>query len=374
MSRRAWRHWSDGDVESCRLLAQTLSGRTRDHLLFLCDYVSLSHEQALARYAALGAPRSLDEPAVQAWLHLDRPDRAVEHVRRRGRKPSPVLERRLTRPLGVRLGEPTVLPLADHELAPYLPAVPATLDGVDVLAHLDTGGPFVILGPGRAAELGVQTFPGGRSHQGLRGADTRHGTIAELRLGAATLTNVPVAVLSTLTGAQDLVIIGTNVLQRFLTTLDQPGGRLVLSPKGSPAPVGTEVEFYLWSDHYMFARGGFGPHGLTFFVDSGLVYVADDARGPRQASLLATSRRYRSWGVPRRLARLPHFDSPEPISLGPLARQDLLVAATRSRRTPWQSFGGVRIDAMLSNGFLRSYAWTLDFDRRRYVFRQGEPR
>jgi hypothetical protein len=47
------------------------------------------------------------------------------------------------------------------------------------------------------------------------------------------------------------------------------------------------------------------------------------------------------------------------------------VAVAKSRTTPWQSFGGVRIDGLLSHDFLKAYAWTLDFDRGRYVFRSA---
>lgn len=394
-SRPAWRAWSKGDVEGCERHAETLSGPSRDHLLFLCHSVKQSYEKALSHYDALTAagraPRVLDEPVVEAWLHLGRPDRAVEHVRRR-RDARPraveqalrVLDSRLTRPLGVRLDGAAVLPFADHELAPYLPAVAATIDGVDVLAHLDTGGTFVVMGPRRAAEAGVVTTPGGTSSHGLQHAELRHGTIAELRLGAASLTNVPVEVLSTLVGPQDLVIIGTNVLEQFLSTVDHPRNRLVLSPRRHPdaavehsrlladSPVVAEFGFYLWADHFMFARGGFGPRDdLTFFIDSGLVYVDDTVEPPRQACLLTTPRHYRAWGVPRHLTGRPHFDSPEPVSLGPLTRRDPLVAVARSRTTPWQSFGGVRVDGLLSHGFLKAYAWTLDFDRGRYVFRSA---
>ncbi|WP_346104395.1 retropepsin-like aspartic protease [Nonomuraea maheshkhaliensis] len=392
-SRPAWRAWSRGDVAGCARHAETLSGPSRDHLLFLCHSVRQSYEKALSCYDALAAagraPRALDEPVVAAWLHLGRPDRAVEHVRRRhDTRPRAVeqtlrlLDSRLRRPLGVRLDGATTLPFADHELAPYLPAVAATVDGVDVRAHLDTGAPFVVMGPRRAAETGVVTTMSGTDSHGAHRTELRHGTIAELRLGSASLTNVPVQVLSTLVGPQDLVIIGTNVLEQFLSTFDQPRHRLILSPRRHPdaaaehsrlladSPVAAELAFHLWADHYMFARGGFGPRDdLTFFIDSGLVHVDDAVDPPRQAGLLATSRRYRAWGVPRLLTTRPHFDSPEPVSLGPLTHQAPLVAVASSRATPWRSFGGVRVDGVLTHAFLKAYAWTLDFDEGRYVFR-----
>jgi hypothetical protein len=86
------------------------------------------------------------------------------------------------------------------------------------------------------------------------------------------------------------------------------------------------VPFHLWTDHFMFARGGFGPHqDLNFFIDSGLVYVIDD----RQACLYTTAQHYRRWGVPH---PPPHFTAPAPIHLGPLSQTDQFVATTPTRR------------------------------------------
>ena len=133
-----------------------------------------------------------------------------------------------------------------------------------------------------------------------------------------------------------------------------------------------EIPFQLWGDHWMFARGGFGSRrGRNFFIDSGHLYVVagDDGR-PRQASLWTTAAQYRSWGVPAQLAAGPHFESSDPLWLGPLRQRDQLMATVPARRTPWESLGGVRIDGLLSGAFLRHYAWTLDFDRHRYTFRE----
>lgn len=33
-----------------------------------------------------------------------------------------------------------------------------------------------------------------------------------------------------------------------------------------------------------------------------------------------------------------------------------------------RSFGGVRIDGLISHGWLKRYSWTIDFDRREFVF------
>ncbi|WP_147268236.1 retropepsin-like aspartic protease [Spongiactinospora rosea] len=383
-ARWAWRAWRRGDVDECERLARTVPAPARDRLLFLTSFAKGRYERALDHYAALPRPpRALDEPVADAWLHLDRPDKAVEHLRRRGRPQDARARLQAHRPLQITLDTTTVVPFIDDELAPYLPGLAATLNGVATSVRVDTGGTFVVMGAGRAAEHRLTTVEGGHADHGLARTQVRHAIAEELRLGTAVLANVPVDVLPTLDGEQDFILIGTNLLQRFLTTLDHPSRRLILSPRRneaeaaaharllSPADPITELPFYLWGDHYMFARGGFGPRrDLNFFIDTGLAYLTQDDGGPlRQAALWSTTTNYRSWGVPSTLARPPHFSSPLPLSLGELQRRDLLLAASSVRTMPWSSLGGVRIDGLLCLGFLGAYSWTLDFDRRRYVFR-----
>jgi hypothetical protein len=358
----AWRAWRRGDIaEAARLAADP-------RLLFLTSYVRGRYEEALTHDA------KLDALAAQALLHLDRSAEARARVR--GRIP-PDLRLRIDHPLSSSLDHPTVLPFADHALAPYLAAVDVTLDGHRLAAVLDTGGTYVLMGTHRAEALGIRLVANGRHHHGTTRTTTYAGIARELTLGDATLINVPVEAMPTLRGGQDVVIIGTNVLQRFRATIDYPGGRLILSPRGhteDPRPAAARIPFYLWGSHYMFARGGFGVRqDLNYFIDSGLAYVirdGDDAPA-RQACLYATARQYRSFGIP---APAPHFDTDEPITLGPLRQRPHLVATAPGRRAPWASFGGVRIDGLLSHAFLSRYAWTLDFDRHEYTFHHPRSR
>lgn len=335
----------------------------RPSIEFRDAFVRGRYTEALALDAVRPAPTRL---VAQALLHLGREGEALDLVRRRGvRRIPPGLRQRADRPLRTSLAAPATLPFADHQLAPYLPAVEATLNGTPVLAHLDTGAPFVATGTARAAALGIDLTPIGRHYHGTTRTTVHVGIASELRLGPATLTNVPVTATPTLTGAQDVVIIGTNVLQQFLATIDNPGGELRLAPRGTPPPPGAPVPFGLWDDHYLFARGGLGARDdCTWFVDSGLVYlIASDDGAIRQASLTTTAALYRTFGI---TASGPHFEAPAPLRLGPLS-QDHPFVSTAPRRVPWSSFGGIRIDGLLSHGFLKRYAWTLDFDRSEFI-------
>jgi hypothetical protein len=231
----------------------------------------------------------------------------------------------------------------------------------------------------RAAALGIKTVNvgKGRAHLNRTRLRTSYGIAERFTLGRVVLHNVPVDVLSTLEGESDFVIFGTNVLEPFLATLDHPRRRLILSKRNdAPArsahlamlpPEGISTPFYLWSDHYMFARGSLDErHDLTMFVDSGLVTLESvDAGGMRQASFTSSTRKLKGWGIPDAEIRKGFFKSPVPLGLGPL-RQDhpfIIVGAAGDTE-----FGGVRIDGLISHAFLKRYAWTIDFDAHEYRF------
>ncbi|GAA5081745.1 hypothetical protein HNP84_000055 [Thermocatellispora tengchongensis] len=365
----AWAAWARGDIdEAARLAAE----HGHDRVLVLTDLVRGRYEPALARYAAKPR-RDLAEPIAHALLHLRRTDEAHDLARRLlgDRRTPPDLALRRARPLTVAASGTVTLPFCDHPLAPYLPAVAGQIEGRRTPIHLDTGGTFLVMGLERAESLGIASVPNGRHAHGVTRTPARFGIARELVLGDVRLTNVPVDILPTFTGVQDLVIMGTNLLQCFLATIDHPASRLILAPRGTPPPPGLRIPFYLWGDHYMFARGGYGERrDLTFFIDSGLVMVhqADDGP-PRQACAYATRRQYRvAWGIPRHRAATAFHEAEHPVRLGPLEQPGHLLATTPTRRTPWSSFGGVRIHGLLSHAFLSRYAWTLDFDRHEYTF------
>lgn len=247
-----------------------------------------------------------------------------------------------------------MIPYADHPLAPYLPTVPARLDGHDVTVHVDTGGTHLVMGTERAQRLGIALTTQGRGFHGHRRATLHTGLVRELELGPARLHDVPVQAMPTLTGPQDVIVIGTNVLERFQVTVDHPGRRLRVAPRGTPLPPGVHVPFHRWGAHYLYAEGGFGPARTTWFLDTGYLHVDDDAR---QASLVARPRR--DWGS-------------GPLRLGALT-EDAPLVVEAPRRVPWSTFGRVRIDGLLTHALLGRYVWTIDFDAHTLVFNSAAP-
>jgi hypothetical protein len=389
--KAAWRAWQDGEITRAQALAeQALAQSGADearHLLFLTAFVNGQYTAALEHYRGIGASyrrrRELTEPVLDAHIHLNAVTDALAFARdNRGLVSTAVVQRleaHSRRPLVVELGGVTTTPFADHPLTDLFPGFDVEINGQALTAHVDTGGSFLLMGPDRARILGLETVKTGavRAHLNLMRVEMSYGIADRFVLGGAVLHHVPVDVLSTLTGENDLVIFGTNLMERFLSTLDYPGRRLILSRRGDQEAAAmhramlpgeqVSVPFYLWSDHFMFARGGLGAHhSLNFFVDSGLVaIVPDGAGGTRQASFTSSRRRLRQWGIPSNDIRRGHFISQDTLSLGPLLeeRSAIVVGAAGE-----QDFGGVRIDGLISHAFLKRYVWTIDFDTREYRF------
>ena len=384
----AWEAWQKGEIGLAARLAgdrkspggMTDKGR---HLRFLTAYVSGDYEDALAHYKQIGIDyerrSDLKQPVLDGLLHLGRYADA-ESFAREHKMPEWRVEqlgRLREHPLKASLTELTVIPYAAHPLADYFPAFPAELNATELTVHVDTGGTFLIMGKDRAKRLGIEIKTAGKGYHGATPVDMFVGLADSFRLGDAELKNVPVAVLASLSGPQDFVIFGTNVLQQFLSTLDYPNRRLILSPRGDAAQrtrhlamlpkQRTRVPFYMWGDHYMFARGAVGRHkGLNFFIDSGLVSLhPGGAGGMRQAAFTTSMANLTAWGFAEDDLAKGVVESHLPVALGPLAQTNLLIVPGKVGTTP---FGGVQMHGLLSHAFLKRYTWTLDFVKREYVF------
>ncbi len=391
----AWSAWEAGEIGRAEALArdvlaaQPVSDEAR-HVLFLTAFVNGDYRGALDHYQSINAGyrrlKELTAPVIEAYVHLGAVADAVVFARSRHDVRAVTIQRleeHARRPFGVDLSGVAVVPFVDAPLGEWLPAFKAEINGQTLTAHVDTGGSFLHMGPDRARALGIKTVRYGtdRAHLTLTRVGASYGVAERFVLGDAVLRNVPVDVLDTLRGEGDLIIFGTNLLEQFLATMDYPAHRLILSKRGDleaaaahraqlPAEA-VNVPFHLWGSHQMFARGGLGPRNdLNWFVDSGLVSVHPDGRGGfRQASFTSSKRRFSEWGISGTDIRRGHFESPAPLTLGPLVEENPLMVVGAAGD---QSFGGVRIDGLISHAFLKRFVWTIDFDTREYRFaRQG---
>jgi hypothetical protein len=139
------------------------------HLLHLTTFVTGDYRAALEHYRAIGTSyrrlTELDDSVIDAHIHLGAVADALEFARGRKRI-SPLtiqrLEEHLVRLLRIESTGIAVVPAAEHPLSEYFPAFDAEINGRRLMAHVDTGGSFLHMGPGRAAALGIRTVNVGK--------------------------------------------------------------------------------------------------------------------------------------------------------------------------------------------------------------------
>jgi hypothetical protein len=96
------------------------------------------------------------------------------------------------------------------------------------------------------------------------------------------------------------------------------------------------------------------------------VHLVPDGRGgQRQAAFTTSKAKLLTWGFSENEISRGAFDASQALGLGPLRQSGLLILPGSVGDT---SFGGVRIDGLISHAYLKRYSWTLDFERRRYIF------
>lgn len=267
-----------------------------------------------------------------------------------------------------------------------LPIVPVRVEGQDLSALIDTGADCFILDSAIAESLGIEIVAEmtGMFAGGLE-ARVGFGIADSLTLGGVTLYSVPVSVLPTrqfaMGGHATGGIVGTSVLRQFLSTLDYPRGELILRERSEDASVRLDEEirgrvldetpFYLQGTHFLMARGSLNGFGnMVFHVDSGLA-GEPSCGAPRQTleyvgipiPEVSTDGGAMGGGGVVAVGQFPVAE----IALGDLKQHDLLGSYGPIPPESYKRLGFIQ-DGLVSHGFLRQYAWTIDFDRMRMVF------
>lgn len=379
----AWSAWREGDVDRAAFLArETPSSDQRTHVLMLAAYVKGDYAQALDRYeqfdAGYARRTELEDVVVEAHLHLGQHALALAFARQRGLERAKYMATR-TQPMEVQLDGSVTVAFADSPIVAYFPGFEGRVNGRAITAHMDTGGTFLHMHPAQAEKLGIELVAGPEGKHGANTVATLLGMADTFHLGPVLLKHVPVIAMPSLQGSQDFVIFGTNVFERFLATIDYPNQRLLLSARAEVEARNAhlaklpeareEVEFLLWGDHYMIARGGVGEKtGLNFFIDSGLVSLHPQPDGSvRQAALIVAREDLATWSAAHEeTGQDGVVELKDALRLGSLAQKGHLILVREQGIV--SDRGGIRIDGLLSHAFLKEYAWTIDFDARRYLF------
>ncbi len=391
----AWAAWKAGDFKTASSIAQELASdpATTDaalKVLTLTAHITGDYEGAITAFERLDPEarrdEKLEEAVFESLLHLGRVEQAYAMVKERGAgNPAylPYYNRAKTMaqyPLKVEIDRTFELPFVQSEITDFFPGVTVSLNGVETTARFDTGGAFIHMSPSQAKRFGVTATDCSQGFASLQTASTCIGIVKQLTIGDARLYNIPVAVMevmenSPLSEIDDSPILGTNIFQQFLVTIDAPGQRFIVSARQETEAKREhlarlngnrqEIPFVMWGDHFMIARGVINTQKETnFFVDSGLVFGTAEYG---QAAILTSKSMGGKW---KKLGSSGMSRIPGTLGLGPLTQTNTtaMVVPNGTWRKISESMGGVRVDALLSYGFLKNYAWTIDFDRRVYLF------
>jgi hypothetical protein len=246
---------------------------------------------------------------------------------------------------------------------------------------IDTGGAELIIDAEFAQEVkatlfGSQegTFAGGKK------AAVQQGRIDSLSLGDFVVKNVPVAIMNVRQFSQPVFggtrvdgIVGTVLLYHFLSTLDYPGGELILRTRTKAnlerfeheAKVDRQIVIPFWmaGDHYMVAWGIVNKsQPLLFFVDTGLAgggFTCPESTVKAAGIKLQEEKAGEGLGGGGKVKVIPFVVNE--LTLGD-AKEQNIVGLFSPRSSGLENAFGFHIGGLISHGFFKHYALTFDFD------------
>jgi predicted aspartyl protease len=385
--KTAWDLWEKGDIQGTKVEALKLLKASPDeanHLLSLVSFVQGKFDKTIDYQEKVSSSyseyKSTVMPVVDAYRHLDLYQSAYQFAQK-NHDFSPELlsalaEMKNNQPKFV-LKRTTKIPFKKSDfLNGYLPAFDMKINGLAVTSHLDTGGPFLVISTKLADKIGATYTYLSEGNCNNRKAKVWFAQ-TKIQLGDIEGINIPTMVSDCINGSvvEDRVIFGTNLLQRFLSTIDYPQSRLVISPfhlrtqhESLVSKVYSEEysqQFYIWGDHYMFAKGQIGGRqNLNFFVDTGLVQFHTDGR---QAAFFTTTDNLITWGYDE-----GELESDKVLNIrGSLGFASLVQnshAVVHQEKVSFDNFGGIKISGLIGHAFIKNYSWTIDFENMTYKF------
>jgi len=253
---------------------------------------------------------------------------------------------------------------------------------------IDTGGAEVIVDTEFAKEIGVVQFGSATgTFAGGKQAGFQHGRADSLTLGNFTIKNLPIHINDVrrfsepvFGGRQVDGIIGTVLLYHFLATINYPEGQLTLRRKTEQNLKQVEQEameqgwavvpFWMAGDHYMVARGTVNnSQPMLFFVDTGLAgggFTCPESTLKKVGIKLQENLAGEGIGGGGRVKVTPFVV--DKLTLGDAEEDNIRGLYTNG--FPLENRLGFHIGGLISHGFFRDYALTLDFVGMRYFLKR----
>jgi hypothetical protein len=379
--------WRNGDIEKAQSIADNILKYSSENdmavLLKMKALFVSGNYMKVVKFAHKKSFLSNRPDAVNliidAYLHLNDYKSAADFAEAYKSERANYLKEQKKKPFKVIAAKTYIIPFVEDSAhtSDIIPLTNMYINGMAKTVMFDTGAEFLIVGKKVADELGIKCSNRGIGEHATSKTTIWHSIADSLSfVNGPTFLNVPVVIME---DSPDLMIWGTNILEKFLSTIDYPNRRFILTPRGMKSlyvehfnmlPRALETwPFYLWGRHYMFAKGKFaGYEGLNFFFDSGLCAIADINGELKQAPFTTSKETLVKWGFKRsELENSTFFPTTDSLGISGLTQPNTLIWFDKNLEKN-RSFGGVQIDGLISHAWLKNYTWTIDFDKMKYYF------
>jgi len=273
-----------------------------------------------------------------------------------------------------------------------LPVVQVRVNGSrEVNFLIDTGAPELIIDAEFAKEIGVLQFgPEVGTFAGGKRAIYQHGRIDSIVIGEFIVKNIPAHIQNVRQFSKPIFgstrvdgIIGTVFLYHFIPTLDYTNGELILRCKTEQnlqclkqqeqEKKHIVMPFWMAGDHYIVAWGTVNrSRPMLFFIDTGLAgggFTCPESTVKEAHIKLLKDQAGEGIGGGGKVKVIPFVV--DELTLGD-AREYNIRGLYTPGHFPIENLFGFRIGGIISHGFFKQYALTLDFNNMNVLLKSKE--
>jgi hypothetical protein len=379
-----WKFWSKAELEKAEKIAESnIDTDEGKHLKGNILQVKAKYLEAIEVYNGISSGYNEYEKVQISKMnihlfHLKELDKAKTLINRINNKEATIYAASINKTIALECSGTFSVPMLVNEpLNPFIPIVSGEINGKKQNIAFDTGGNFLVMSKAAAESMGI-SYDSRLFFTGKQGYSTSKmwvGVVDKLILGKdVKLINVPVTILEEMN--TEIIIFGTSILKEFYSTIDYPNNQFVFTTKDKPALVkahqkkyaGNEMNFIMWGDHYMMGIGSYNDKRINMFFDSGLVVVGQANGVIAQSWLCLSKESMENLGIEEKdnTSTRAVTATNDVLNFAGMDNENVILSLSGSDDF---SFGGIMCDLLVSHGVIKNYAWTIDFENMKYMFK-----
>jgi len=379
-----WALWSKAELEKAEKIAETyIDTDEGKHLKGNILQVNGKYLKAIELYNSISSEYNEYEKVqiskMNIYLfHLKELDKAKALIDGINNKEATIYAASINKSITLECsGTFTVPMLVNEPLNPFIPIVSGEINGKKQNIAFDTGANFLVMSKAAAESMGI-SYNSSLFFIGKQGYSTSKmwvGVVDNLVLGKdVKLKNVPVTIMEEMN--TEIIIFGTSILKEFYTTIDYPNNQFVFTTKDKPELLkthqkryaGNEMNFIMWSDHYMMGKGSYNDKRINMFFDTGLVVVGQANGAIAQSWLCLSKESMENLGIEEKdnTSTRAVTATNDVLNIAGIDNENVILSLSGIDNF---SFGGIMCDLLVSHGVLKHYSWTIDFENMKYIFK-----